>query len=618
MAKKRTINLEKTEALRDVPSSGVMVTYQQQTIAASDDSAEFTLLTAGKMCVNNIGVIYNQPSAKADISWHQCPEPVRNYIAAAQAAYPSSDNTTIIDEYAPAKGSELNSNTKPVSKTIDGTAYFNNVPNAAEPFATENIAGTLTALDGLRWMNTTTASVVTGETYPRGKNSRDLGGWTCDGGTVKYGLLFRGGEPNPIDVDLMVGKNHIMTEVQLLPVSEQAPGYKQTSAWGIDWAGNDTESSSIYTINDSKALWKKIVEAIMDSVIHHKPVYFHCGIGADRTGIIAIALESILGMSRSDIDIEYELTNFSTGWETLVGGIYRARTYTAYQDMITAVNNVALVGGLTASWRNRWVSFLLSCGITIDKINAFRTIMIDGTPETITITLPSYTITNALTNATTNNAESNIDQYQPYEAVITANSGYTLASVTVTMGGVDITASAVSGGAINIASVTGNVVITATATAIVRENLLTMYDGLINKRLNSTGVTTGNGYFTTDYFAFDYAAATGIRIADVYAQISGLGTTANFDNCRIELCDNSKARINFSYISRVKSSGNTLFSVDGADLVAADLAENYSTAATITWSDVKYIRLTLALNNAAAAIGSVSDVLNSGIKIYAE
>lgn len=555
---------------------------------------------------------------KEAISWHQCPEAVRNFIAAAQAAYPSSDNTTVIDDYAPAKGSELDSNTKPIGYTVDGTTFYNNEPNIAEPFATANKAGTLTALDGLRWINTTSAAVVSGETYPRGKNCRDLGGWSADGGTVRYGLLFRGGEPNPADAEMMVGKLGIMTEVQLLPVSEQAANYKLKSVWGIDWAGNDTQSDSVYTINDSKVLWRKIVEPIMDSVIHHKPTYFHCGVGADRTGIIAIALESILGMSKSDIDIEYELTNFSTGWQTLAGGIYRARTYSAYQDMNTAVNNVALVGGLSASWRNRWVSHLLSCGVSIDKINAFRAAVINGTPETITVSLPSYTITNTLTHASTNNAATSIDQYQPYEASVVADAGYTLDSVSVTMGGTDITATAVSGGNINIASVTGNLVITATATAIVRENLLAMNDGNINKRLNSSGITTGSGYFTTDHFPFDYTVATGIRIVDVLSQISGLGSNANYDNCRIELCDNTKTRINFSYISRIKGSGNTLFSVDGNDLVAADLAENYSTAATITWANVKYIRLTLALNNASAAIGSVNDVLNSGIKIYAE
>lgn len=552
--------------------------------------------------------------SKETVSWHQCPEAVRDFISAAQAAYQSNDNTTVIDDYAPAKGSELDSNTKPVGKVIDGTTFYNNVPNVATPFATPHKAGTLTALDGLRWINTTSAAVVSGETYPRGKNCRDLGGWSADGGTVRYGLLFRGGEPNPADADLMVGQLGIMTEVQLLPVSEQAPNYKMKSVWGIDWAGNDTESDSVHTINDSKVLWRKVVEPILDSVIHHKPVIFHCGVGADRTGIIAIALESILGMSKADIDIEYELTNFSTGWQSLAGGIYRARTYTAYQSMNTAVNNVPLQGGLSSSWRNRWVSHLLSCGISIDKINDFRAAMIDGTPETITVTLPSFAITNALTHASTNNAASTITQYQPYESTITANAGYALDSVTVTMGGVDISASAVSGNTINIASVTGNLVITATATEIVRENLLTMNDGLINKRFNATNtISTANGYFVTDYFAY---SGGGLRIVKGNINMGSIGNS-NYGNCRIGFYDSTKAFIDAAYIGRNDATGASKilgFPADGDDLVDADLSTYTGIA---DWSAVKFIRMTLALNN-ETTIGNVSDVLSSGMKIYAE
>ena len=544
---------------------------------------------------------------KETLSWHQCPEAVRNFIAAAQAAYPSNDNVTVIDDYAPAKGSELDSNTKPIGKAVDGTTYYNNVPNLATPFATTNKAGTLTALDFLRWINSTSAAVISGETYPRGKNCRDLGGWSCDGGTVKYGMLFRGGEPNPADVDLMVGKLGIMTEVQLLPVSEQAPNYKMKSVWGIDWAGNDTENGSVYTISDSKTLWKKIVEPIMDSVIHHKPVLFHCGVGADRTGIIAIALESILGMSKNDIDIEYELTNFATGWQSLTGGIYRARTYTAYHAMNTAVNNVPLATGLTASWRNRWVSFLLTCGISIAKINAFRSAMIDGTPETITVTLPSYTITNTLTHASTNNAASTITQYQPYEATITADSGYTLDGVTVTMGGTDISATVVSG---------GNISIAATATEIIRENLLTMDDGKINKRFNATNTeSNANGYFVTDYFPY---AGGGLRIVKGYSNASSMASSNHYGNVRIGFYGANKTFIAAAYISNTDAPGTQAyysFDKDGDDWVRADLTTYTGVS---DWSAVKYIRITLALNSAAAAIGSVSDVLNSGIKIYTE
>ena len=76
----------------------------------------------------------------------------------------------------------------------------------------------------------------------------------------------------------------------------------------------------------------------------------------------------------------------------------------------------------------------------------------------------TYTITNNLTNCTTNNNTNSISANSSYSATISANSGYTLGSITVTMGGNNITSSAVRGSRISINSVTGNVVITANAT----------------------------------------------------------------------------------------------------------------------------------------------------------
>lgn len=80
----------------------------------------------------------------------------------------------------------------------------------------------------------------------------------------------------------------------------------------------------------------------------------------------------------------------------------------------------------------------------------------------------TYTITNNLTNATTSNSTSNVIDGSTYSASIIANSGYEVSSIKVTMGGIDITSSAVNGNNINIANVTGNIVITATT--IVDEN----------------------------------------------------------------------------------------------------------------------------------------------------
>lgn len=71
-----------------------------------------------------------------------------------------------------------------------------------------------------------------------------------------------------------------------------------------------------------------------------------------------------------------------------------------------------------------------------------------------------YSVTNNLTNCTSNNSATEAIGGKSYSAVITANSGYELKSVSVTMGGSPVS---VTDGVINIASVTGDIVITAVA-----------------------------------------------------------------------------------------------------------------------------------------------------------
>ena len=74
-----------------------------------------------------------------------------------------------------------------------------------------------------------------------------------------------------------------------------------------------------------------------------------------------------------------------------------------------------------------------------------------------------YTVTNNLTNCTSDNAAASVVEGGSYIATLTADEGYELDSVTVTMGGDDITGSVYAYGGISISSVTGNIVITATA-----------------------------------------------------------------------------------------------------------------------------------------------------------
>ena len=83
-----------------------------------------------------------------------------------------------------------------------------------------------------------------------------------------------------------------------------------------------------------------------------------------------------------------------------------------------------------------------------------------GDTETAT-----YTVANNLSNVTTSNSATTAVENSAYSASLTAAEGYVLSAVAVTMGGVDVTDTVYTNGYITIAQVTGNVVITATATA---------------------------------------------------------------------------------------------------------------------------------------------------------
>ena len=56
----------------------------------------------------------------------------------------------------------------------------------------------------------------------------------------------------------------------------------------------------------------------------------------------------------------------------------------------------------------------------------------------------SYTITRNLTNCTSSNISNSISKGSSYSTIITANSEYELMDITVTMGGIDITSTAVN------------------------------------------------------------------------------------------------------------------------------------------------------------------------------
>lgn len=171
------------------------------------------------------------------------------------------------------------------------------------------------------------------------------------------------------------------------------------------------------------------------------------------------------------------------------------------------------------------------CAVAIDKEEkiiyldcfgaGYDRIVSYGAEEVIT-----YTVSNSLSYAKTNNGSTIAVGGGSYSAIITAETGYTLngATVSVKMGGVDITSTAYSNGVINIAEVTGDIVITVAAVVDpdYEATKYTITNSLANvTNLNSTSeVEEGAEYSAT------IKAASGYQLDSVVITMGGKNITS--------------------------------------------------------------------------------------------
>ena len=460
-------------------------------------------------------------SGSEAIEWHQCPEAVRNYLA--NVTYDPSDySTSQIANYAPATA--VVSDYKPIGQAAGGVMHYNEVPNVLTPFASGWKAGTLKPLDALRWIRTSAGATAW--------NVRDLGGWPCDGGAVKYGLLIRGGKLAAADRDVLVGDLGIQHDLDLRGRegggSDDEPDMTE-SPLGSDVWYTRTQQYAWYALTPV-ATWQTYLRCVIDAVTHREPVYFHCTAGADRTGTLACVLEGLLGMSQSDIDKDYELTTFYSGSGS--DATARRRNESDWKGLINAINAVS-----GDTFRDKCVRFAVgTCGMSLADINAYRAAMTNGTPET----LHWYqTITKNLTGCTLSNAASQVDYGEAYTATIAAESGKTITSVVVKMGGTDITATAytASSGAINISKVTGAVTITAAAS---------VPSVTYNITRNLTNCASSN---TADTIAEGAAYTTTLSPTGTYKKLGSITVTMGG-------ADISASAVSGSTVSITKVTGN--------------------------------------------------------------
>ena len=154
-----------------------------------------------------------------------------------------------------------------------------------------------------------------------GFNIRDLGGWaTVDkDNRTAYGKLFRGGELN---------YGHTVSAADLAELKRLGIGAELDLRKDAE-CNNTTPTASALVDNDdylymnqgydnltlgnatNKENIKRAFEWVLGKLRDDKAVYFHCRIGADRTGMYALVFGGLSGMTFDQLCKDYELTSFS-------------------------------------------------------------------------------------------------------------------------------------------------------------------------------------------------------------------------------------------------------------------------------------------------------------------
>lgn len=254
---------------------------------------------------------------------------------------------------------------------------------------------------------------------PSISNIRDLGGWTIQGGKqVRYGLIFRGGEANGQHssvaedrqtlIDLGVG-----AEVDLRSDNSYDSGHGEVGTCAFGFGSNDyffsegCRDSQVSNLTNatSKNRFKGWFNFILNHIREGKTVYFHCVWGADRTGLTAVLLQGLLGLSQEQMDLEYELTSLSFAGNRPKGGTPNYGDHLALIEKIKTYSGATLRDQFDTYWTKE-------VGISMEQIEEFRSIMLLDPREKVSITLGNLGVgTYYSSNALDFSEEKNMNAY---------------------------------------------------------------------------------------------------------------------------------------------------------------------------------------------------------------
>ena len=216
--------------------------------------------------------------------------------------------------------------------------------------------------------------------YPRNltiegmTNCRDMGGRvTEEGGRIRQGMIYRtsgknqNGSLTDATTEEMVNHLGVKNEINLAGDSSSY-NLKLQGTTLIESCKMDTSSTGgFHHFSRNAEAVKNFFEFLADE--NNYPVFYHCKIGTDRTGVCSVLLAGLLGASLDEIYQDYLFSNFGKIGEKR--GIGTGDSH----DMLKYVNDLLEMSG--ESFKNKVYNTLLAVGLsreTLDKVISILTI----------------------------------------------------------------------------------------------------------------------------------------------------------------------------------------------------------------------------------------------------
>ena len=222
--------------------------------------------------------------------------------------------------------------------------------------------------------------------YPRNlkidgmTNCRDMGGGREleDGGYIKQGLIYRTSGTNSWgngravvpDTITAAGKEELLIRLGCkTEINVNNSGSNQVGVENFVDAYMYYDGGKHHMYRNSEPL-KRVFHALADP--SNYPVFYHCRIGTDRTGFVAIMLSALLGVSENEIYQDYLFSNFGNIQEKRYIGDKAGRdNILKYMDDLKTYPGEKL--------QNKAYNFLLAIGIPAEELDSIINILTVGT-----------------------------------------------------------------------------------------------------------------------------------------------------------------------------------------------------------------------------------------------